>query len=80
MTPSLVPKVFHFPMKDPGNEVDRTPCDVGLDSKIPKNHLKIYFNNPAKCSINLNFLFKNLKITLKIPKNPTANTLLSVKS
>ena len=76
MIPSLVPGVFHFLMKDPGNEVDRTPCDVGLDSKIPKNHLKIYFNNPAKKSINLNFLSKNLKITLKIPKNLTANTLL----
>ena len=68
MTPSLVPRVFHLTMKDPGNEADRTPCDVGLDAKIPKNHLKIYSDNPAKSSINLNFLSTNLTNLSKNPK------------
>ena len=88
MTPSLVPGVFYLPMKDPGNKVDGTPCDVGLDSKIQKNQLQIYLHNPAKTSINLHFLSINLINFSKNVKNSydfvdeylAANTLLSVKS
>ena len=28
MTLNLFPRVFHFPIKDSGNEVDMTPCDA----------------------------------------------------
>ena len=34
---------------------------IGLDTNNPNNRLKIYPDNPAKSSINLHFLFKNLK-------------------
>ena len=88
MTLSLVSRVFHLLMKDPGNEVDRTPCNVGLHAKIPKNNLKIYSDSPAKSSINLYFLSTNLTNLSKNPNKShnfvdeylTANTLLSAKT
>ena len=88
MTPTVVPRVFHLPMKDHGYKVDGTPCDLGLDTKIPKNHLQIYLHNPAKSSINLHFLAtnlinlsKNLKKSYDFVDEYLAeNTLLSVKS
>ena len=88
MTPTVVPRVFHLPMKDHGYKVDGTSCDLGLDTKIPKNHLQIYLHNPAKSSINLHFLATNLinlSKTLKksydfVDEYLAENTLLSVKS
>ena len=88
MTPTVVPRVFHLPMKDPGNKVDGTPCDLGLDTKIPNNHLQIYLHNSAKSSINLHFLATNLiNLSKNLKKSHdfvdeylAENTLLSVKS
>ena len=88
MKPTVVPRVFHLPMKVPGNKFDRTPCDLGLDTKIPKNHLQIYLKNPSKSSINLHFLATNLinlsenvkKFHDFVDEYFAENTLLSVQS
>ena len=60
---------------------------LGLDTKIPKNRLNNYPDNPAKSAIDLHFLSKNLtNLSRNLKKSFdfvdeyfTANTFVSVK-